>query len=151
MKEIGTLADALKYGINLEESIIDFYKQLSEKEKLPNKLREIFTSFANESKDHEKYLDEKHKDCCRSDMDMGALEPVSGMEPDSYTAEMEIKPDAGGEDIVKTAIKVERKARKFYVDLGETTSYISSRETEKISQERDERVSRLESYLQGIN
>ena len=146
--EIGTLADALKFGMELEESIREFYEELSEREDLADEVKAVFSEFAEESSEYWDYLDDKHRDACRSDMDMGALEPMSGMDIEDYELDVGLDPESESQDAVKAAIEAEKKASKFYVDIGEETDYISARETKKIADKRDSRISKLESLLE---
>lgn len=147
MEDIGHLADALKFGKKTEESIKDLYEKLSKSEKLEEGAKETFSKYAGEAEEFEKFWTDKHRDCCRSDMDMGALEPVSGIEPEDYKIDTEIDPNATSQNLVEKAIEAEKKISKYYTDIGEKTSYISNREMEKKAKKRKERISELKSLL----
>lgn len=143
IEEIGTLTDALKFGMELEDSIEEFYKTLSKKKGIPDSAKERFADFAEKSNDFRDYLEDKHRDCCCTDMDMGALEPLSEMNTNNYTNNLEIDQSQDLPDIVETAIEAEKKIGKFYIDIGEKSDYISVRETKKIAEKHNSRVSEL--------
>ncbi len=145
--EIGTLADALKFGMELEDSIKEFYEKVSDRDDLSEDVKETFAEFAEGSDEYRDYLEDTHRDCARSDMDMGALEPMSGMDIEDYLVEAEMDPSADLQEIVDLASEIEEKVSKFYRDIGEETDYISARETKKIADKRDSRASKLQELV----
>ncbi|KXB05409.1 hypothetical protein AKJ50_01035 [candidate division MSBL1 archaeon SCGC-AAA382A13] len=146
MEDIGHLADALKFGKILEEKAKDFYQNLSESEKIGGKAKDLLSKYVDEAEELKTFWEDKHRDCCRSDMDMGALEPISGIEPEDYEINTEIEAESS-EALIKKAINAEKKVSDYYTAIGEKTNYVSVREMEKKAQKRKDRVSELESLL----
>lgn len=145
MEELGNLATVLKFGMKLEGSIADFYRQLAEDERFSAN-KKTLTGFAEESEELKEDLNKRYVDCCRSDMDMGALEPVSGIVAENYLTDLEVSPATSPEKILKKAIEAEGKSSRFYADIGKSVDYLSTEEMEKIANRKEDRKRSLKEF-----
>lgn len=146
MERLGTLAAVLKFGMRFEDPIIDFYSNLANNDSFSD-IEEDLNKFAQSSKDHRDTLQDIYHDCSRSDMDMGALEPVSGIEAENY----EVDTDISGLDrseILKKAVEIEEKSSNFYRDIGEKADYLSSGRMNRIADQKDGRKETLKGFLE---
>lgn len=147
VQEIGTLADGLKFGISIEESIEAYYRKAAEDNDFTEKERSAFSDFADAATEIKDFLEEKHTDSARSDMDMGALEPVSGIEVDDYAIDSEYEDSATTSDKIEKAIAMEDQTSELYTVLGNKVSFLSSKQMSKLTEQKEERISQLKSLL----
>lgn len=146
MGELGNLATVLKFGMKLEESSAQFYQEISKDERVTDG-KELLKEFAEECDDWKEELHNLYLDCCRSDMDMGALEPVSGVVTEDYTTEKEVSPNMNRANILNIGIEIEEKSNNFYRKIGETIDFLSEKEMKKIAERKEERKEELKTLL----
>lgn len=143
MGELGNLALVLKFGMQLEDSISDFYEDLASDPRL-SEHKELLQEFKKESESISEDLRERYLDCSRSDMDMGALEPVSGIVEENYEVEeMDVSSDQSPAELINKAVEVEEKSAQFYRDIGEKIDFLSLEEMKRLAEQKEERAAKL--------
>lgn len=146
MERLGNLAAVLKFGMRFEESIVDFYSNLAEDDRFSD-VEEDLNNFAQGSEEHRDTLQDLYYDCSRSDMDMGALEPVSGIEAEDYDIDTDIS-GLDRSEILGKAVEIEEKSSNFYRDIGEKINYLSSGQMNKIADQKEDRKETLKGFLE---
>lgn len=146
MAELGNLAIVLRFGMNLEEAVADYYEKLATDERF-SAHKEALDEFASESRELKADLEKKYRDCNRSDMDMGALEPVSGIDTENYEQDLDFAEDKDIPALVSAAVEAEEKLSKFYRDIGRKVDYLAEREMERIAERKEVRKTEIQKML----
>lgn len=142
MGELGNLATALKFGMQLEESNSEYYQKIQKDERVSD-IKDLLKKYAEECENQKERLHDLYIDSSRSDMDMGALEPVSGIVEEDYTTEREISQDMTRSDILEIGIEIEEKTSNFYRNMGKKVSFLSEKEMKKTAEEKEEKMKKL--------
>ena len=148
--ELTTFGVALKYAINIETQAIEFYEDIA-KYAEPN---DNFMAFAAANKKRKAMLERLYNDNVYSDMDTGIFEPLAGLNGTEYFSDIKPAPETNYPDVLKMAIDVEEKTKRFYLDLA---AQLSSRRSgvaknfEKMVQENHDRKHKLESLLDKVS
>ncbi|MGD9733976.1 MAG: ferritin family protein [Desulfamplus sp.] len=110
--------DILAYAIEKENEAVQFYTELSKKEKFKS-VKETFISFAKEEQKHADLLTGLGKD--KGKVSEYELKAIPDLKISDYLVETEYKEGMFMQDILRIAMKREEAAVKLYKDLAGKT------------------------------
>lgn len=110
--------DILAYAIEKENEAVQFYTELSKKEKFKS-VKETFISFAKEEQKHADLLTGLGKDKVK--VSEYELKAIPDLKISDYLVETEYKEGMFMQDILRIAMKREEAAVKLYKDLAGKT------------------------------
>ncbi len=110
--------DILAYAIEKENEAVQFYTELSKKEKFKS-VKETFISFAKEEQKHADLLTGLGKD--KGKVREYELKAIPDLKISDYLVETEYKEGMFMQDILRIAMKREEAAVKLYKDLAGKT------------------------------
>lgn len=117
------------------------YKALVEKAKHPV-LRETLQSLLNEAGKNRSLMEQTR----RENVTEMILEPISGLDPEDYRIDLKVMDSAEDMDILKTALRLEERERKFFHDVSSKVPLPEvARIFRKITQRKEKNIEHLQS------
>ena len=147
--ELTTVGALLKFGMEMERRALEVYQEASENSGYGDG-KEAFAHFADENTKCKALLENVYRDNTFSDMDVGVLEPISGLNVAEYSTEVELVPATNYADFLKLALDLESEAERFYrasFDQMQSQRRSMGRRLEKLAKGKAERRHKLESLL----
>jgi len=140
--KLNTASAVISFAKELEENSIKYYEKFIQK--YP-KDKEIFLSFIKESKKNIVSVQRVYYEVI-TDAIEGCFS-FEGLDTDNYIFNQKISADASYSNALESAIEMEKKIQKFYLDSAEVSKSLMAdipRAFERIAKERDKHKSHLE-------
>jgi len=140
--KLNTASAVISFAKELEENSIKYYEKFIQK--YP-KDKEIFLSFIKESKKNIVSVQRVYYEVI-TDAIEGCFS-FEGLDTDNYIFNQKISADASYSNVLESAIEMEKKIQKFYLDSAEVSKSLMAdipRAFERIAKERDKHKSHLE-------
>jgi len=147
--ELTTAGALMKFAMRLENQALEFYEETAGGTSSQDG-KQAFSDLAGANRKSAALLERLYKDNTFSDMDVGVNEPVAGLDPGSYSTEVNLGSTSHYTELLELALELEKKAGKFYLDcIGQINSQSRSvlKRLDKLAKEKAERQSRLNSLL----
>ena len=145
MSEEATCSAIITFADKLEDRSSKFYKDLSAK---AAEEKEIFLAFAKESMKNKVLVTRTYQETITDALEACFIQ----MNLSSYSAEATLTKDTNYIDGLKTAIKLEEEASRFYHDAAERSQSLLAtipRAFKKVAERRGSRKAKLESLLKS--
>ncbi len=146
MSDEVTCSAIITFADKLEDRSSKFYEDLAEK--AAEKKKEIFLAFAKESMKNKVLITRTYQETITDALEACFIQ----INLSDYLAEVTLKKDTNYIGGLKTAIKLEEKASRFYLDAAERSKSLLAtipRAFKKVAERRSSRKAKLESLLES--
>ncbi len=145
-----TASAIISFAEKLEAESSGFYRNLAEKFEGDHK--ETFLFFANESDKNKKLIIRTYQETISDALE--ACFSFEGTNLDDYRVQTALRDETNVYESLKTAIELEEKAGKFYLDVAERSRSLLAtmpRAFGKVAEKRNSRKIRLRSLLESMS
>jgi len=142
--KLNTASAVISFAKELEENSIKYYENLIQKYAQD---KETFLAFIKENKKNIVSVQRVYYEGI-TDAIEGCFS-FEGLDTDNYSFNQKLSADASYANVLESAIKMEEKIQKFYLDSAEVSKSLMAdipRLFERIAQKRDKRIMQLESF-----
>jgi len=140
-----TASTIISFAEKLEDNSSRFYRKMAER--YPED-REIFLAFAKESEKNKVLVIRTYQETITDAIEAGFS--FKGLNLSDYSIKIDLSEEASYLDALKAALELEKKAKKFYVDMAEQSSSLLAtipRAFRKVAEIRDKRMLKLKSLI----
>lgn len=142
--KLNTASAVISFAKELEENSIKYYENLIQKY---TQDKETFLAFIKENKKNIVSVQRVYQEGI-TDAIEGCFS-FEGLDTDNYIFNQKLSADASYSNVLESAIKMEEKIQKFYLDSAEMSKSLLAdipRLFEKVAKKRDKRMMQLESF-----
>ena len=142
--KLNTASAVISFTKELEENSITYYENLIQKY---TQDKETFLVFIKENKKYIVLVQRVYQEVI-TDAIEGCFS-FEGLDTDNYIFNQKLSADASYSKVLESAIKMEEKIQKFYLNSAEVSKSLMAdipRLFERIAQKRDKRMMQLESF-----
>ena len=115
-----SVKNLLQFAIDREQEAVDFYSRMAEEATIPA-MKETFASFAKEEMGHKVRLTQ----ALEGKFELDISEPVPDLKIADYIVDEKPQPNMSYQQALVVAMKREKAAYRFYLDLSERTQNAS--------------------------